>query len=154
MKPIGRVAVTALLLVLLGTALAPAPAEAGSATDVALGLAAFAVFNQLFGWPVGPAYAERVVVYSSPPVYTAPAYAAPPAVVYGSSPVYGAPRVVVVQPSPSGPPGTPVVVEYSHGRYELRGDGVSLAYHWVWIPKAPPPPPPPPGVPPPPPPAR
>ena len=34
-------------------------------------------------------------------------------------------------------------VQYPHGRYELRGDGVNTAYQWVWIPNAPPPPPPP-----------
>jgi hypothetical protein len=38
------------------------------------------------------------------------------------------------------------VVNYSTGRYELYGDGVSTPYYWVWIPAgatlpAPPPPP-------------
>jgi len=33
------------------------------------------------------------------------------------------------------------VIQYSHGRYELRGDGVSTPYRWVWIPNPPPPPP-------------
>src|SRR3989441_13217312 len=37
----------------------------------------------------------------------------------------------------------PSVVEYPHGRYELRGDGVTAPYTWVWIPNPPPPPPPP-----------
>jgi hypothetical protein len=30
----------------------------------------------------------------------------------------------------------PRVVQYAHGRYELRGDGVSVPYAWVWIPNA------------------
>src|SRR4029450_1454832 len=40
----------------------------------------------------------------------------------------------------------PNVVQFSTGRYELRGDGVSSPYTWVWIPNPPtsPPPPPPP----------
>src|SRR5262249_54988627 len=25
------------------------------------------------------------------------------------------------------------VVQYPHGRYELRGDGVTTAYQWVWV---------------------
>jgi hypothetical protein len=33
------------------------------------------------------------------------------------------------------------VVEYPEGRYELRGDGVSTPYSWVWIPNPPPAPP-------------
>jgi hypothetical protein len=141
----GRRGVAAILVLLvLAAGFGPATAEAGSTTaSVALGLAAFAVFNQLIGWPLGPAYAERVVVYAAPPVYVSPAYAAPPAVVYSSPSVYARPHVIVA-------PATPSVVEYPHGRYELRGDGVSVAYQWVWIPRVPPPPPPPPaGTPPP-----
>src|SRR2546426_124181 len=45
-------------------------------------------------------------------------------------------------PAPAPPP-RPSVVEYPHGRYELRGDGVTSPYTWVWIPNPPPPPPPP-----------
>lgn len=48
-------------------------------------------------------------------------------------------------------PATPTAVIYPTGRYELRGDGITTPYQWVWIPN-PPPPPPPPAVPPPPPP--
>jgi len=40
-------------------------------------------------------------------------------------------------------PPTPSVVEYPNGRHELRGDGVTMPYTWVWIPKPPPPPAPP-----------
>jgi len=68
---------------------------------------------------------------------TAVVYAPP--VVYAPEPVvYSAPPVVYTPPAP-----TPTVIEYPTGRYELRGDGVTSAYQWVWIPKPPPPPPPP-----------
>jgi hypothetical protein len=35
----------------------------------------------------------------------------------------------------------PSLVEYPTGWYQLRGDGVTAPYAWVWIPKPPPPPP-------------
>jgi hypothetical protein len=50
---------------------------------------------------------------------------------------------VVLRPAP-----TETVIRYPNGRYELRGDGVSVPYYWAWIPvqvaTAPPPPPAPP----------
>ena len=71
-------------------------------------------------------YAVPAPIYAAPPVYAPPAYAAPT------------------------PPSVPRVVEFSTGRYELRGDGVYSPYAWVWIPNPPaaPPPPPPPSAPP------
>ena len=30
------------------------------------------------------------------------------------------------------------IVEYPHGRYELRGDGGATPYRWVWVPNPPP----------------
>ncbi len=87
------------------------PARAGAATDAALGLGAFAVFNQLvrgetvlhdifFGRPA-PVVVHRPVVVAPPPVV----YAPPPAFVYVPPPafVYASPRppaVVYVQPRP------------------------------------------------------
>jgi hypothetical protein len=134
-----------LVAVVLATALiigvmAPA-ARAGSSTDIALGLAAFAVFNQIV----------------TPLLHPRPAYAVPvirdhhPAV-YSTRTVYVVPyhqRVVVTYPvaPPPPPPPMPTVVQYPHGRHELRGDGVTTAYHWVWIPNPPPPPPAPPPAP-------
>ena len=108
--------------------------SSSTATNIALGLASFAVFNQLvaaFSYP-GPAYAYGYPAY--------PAYAAP--VYYSAPAVYSAPATVVVQ-QPAPAPTYSRVVQYPHGRYELRGDGVYTAYQWVWIPNAPPPPPPP-----------
>ncbi len=118
-----------LIAILLVSALAigsmaPAAFAGGrTATNVALGLASFAVFNQLFG----PALYPR-------PVYSAPVYvAAPPQVIYAPPP-----QLMVVQPPAPAPP---TVIQYPHGRYELRGDGVTTAYQWVWIPNPPPAPP-------------
>ena len=54
--------------------------------------------------------------------------------------------------APSGVPGAgpsfaasaplPTLVEHPSGWYQLRGDGVTSPYGWVWIPKSPAPPPP------------
>jgi hypothetical protein len=120
MRKVGAILLVSVLIV--GLAAPGAHAGGGTATNVALGLASFAVFNQLFG----------------PALYLRPAYAAP---VYMTAPpyqvIYAAPPTVFVQPSP---PPAPRVVYYPHGRYELRGDGITAAYQWVWIPNPPPPP--------------
>ena len=109
-----------------------------TATNVALGLASFAVFNQLVGPLLHPRPAHATPVYVSQPVYVSP----PPQQV-----IYMQPQVVVVQPPPPPPPS---VVYYPHGRYELHQNGGGQ-YYWAWIPNAPPPPPavpPPPAAPP------
>jgi hypothetical protein len=122
-----RTLIGLVLVVALLAGVVPGVAHAGVGVDVALGLASFAVFNQLFGGLYGyPTHTERVVIYAPPPVYVTPV----PQVVYTSRPA------VYLPP-------TPTAVEYPHGRYELRGDGVRVGYHWVWIPRVPPPPPPP-----------
>lgn len=100
----------------------------------------------------GPAYGAPVAYPSAP----APASAAPTVYtvnIYNPAPP-AAPPVVqppVVQPAVYEPPpvstgsGAPAspqgVVEYEGGRYELRGDGMTIAYKWVWIPNPPPGPP-------------
>jgi hypothetical protein len=80
-----------------------------------------------------PFFVAPSIVYASPPVYYAP-----PPVVYAPQPAYYAPP----------PPPMPRVVEFSTGRYELRGNGVTTPYVWVWIPNPPTAPPPPPASPP------
>jgi hypothetical protein len=60
------------------------------------------------------------------------------------------PAMLYAPPSMDWPPAAPV--EYPTGRYELRGDGVTTLYQWVWVPNPPPaappaPPTPPPGPP-------
>ena len=117
----------ALIATLVGVS-APA-ARAGTSTDVALGLASFAVFNQVVApWLTPyrePTYHRRDFVYET--VVTQPA------VVYQQPIVYA---------PPAPPPAQPTVVQYPHGRYELRSQGYE--YVWVWIPAVAPPPPPPP----------
>ena len=84
-----RLAAVALLTVIL----LPGVAFAGSSTDAALGLGAFAVFNQILGG-VG-IFGRPAVVAPAPPVVYAPpppvVYAPPPPVVYAPAPVYYAP---------------------------------------------------------------
>jgi len=105
----------AIVLASLLALLIPGAAFAGSATDAALGLGAFAVFNQIisgtgvFGAVVP---APRPVVLPAPPPPVAPpvvfqpqyypVYSPPPAVVYQPPvyyrPVYHAPaRVIVIE---------------------------------------------------------
>jgi hypothetical protein len=98
--------------------------------------------------------ASPFVAYAPPPSYYAPSVLSDPPVVYdppvyGPSPVYSAPPayvpsmsgVVSVAPVAPPPPPTATVIEYPTGRYELRGDGTTTAYTWVWIPNPPPAPP-------------
>lgn len=70
--------------------------------------------------PAVPVVATRPVVYTTPTIYIAPAQA--------------------VAVKPLSPPPMPMVIEYPHGRYELRGDGTTTPYQWVCIPNPPPPP--------------
>jgi hypothetical protein len=88
--------------------LLPGAAFAGGSTDAALGLGAFAVFNQIlggvgiFGRPAVVA-APAPVVYVPPPVVYAPppVYVAPPPVVYAPvPPVFVRPAPVFVRPAP------------------------------------------------------
>ena len=84
------------------------------------------------------------VVYAAPPTYDPPPPAYGPPTEYYPPPVsYPAPvgNVIVFAPSPEPAP-MPTVVEFSTGRYELRGDGMATAYFWVWIPNPPSAPPP------------
>jgi hypothetical protein len=88
--------------------------------------------------PTFTPWASGVVVVNTPPAY-APAPAVPPTIVYAPTSIVYAPAATSA-PSPP----EPTVVEHATGRYELRGDGVTSPYQWVWIPRPPPPPPPPP----------
>ncbi|MBM4439708.1 MAG: hypothetical protein FJ027_04750 [Candidatus Rokubacteria bacterium] len=96
-------------LALAGMLVMPGMARADASTDAALGLGAFAVFNQILGGTGifgggRTVVVERPVVYAPPPpvVYAPP----PPPVVYAPRPVYShgvvyAPaRPVVVYPQP------------------------------------------------------
>jgi hypothetical protein len=127
-----RRAAAALLIVILALAIAVPPAEA-CIECVALGLASFAVFTQLVWALSGPR-----VVYAVPGGWPYPAVYAP---AYSSA-AYAAYPMTSAAPAPQAVAWTgPRVVQYAHGRYELRGDGVSVPYAWVWIPTAASPPP-------------
>ena len=106
--------------------LSPAVAFAGSAaTNAALGLGAFAVFNQILG---------GVGIFGGPrPVYAAPApvYYAPPPVVYAPPPVVYAPPVAYAPPAVVYAPPVvvrrPVVVR-PHHVYPVYGHRAPVVY--------------------------
>ena len=103
--------VALLVLAAVSLLVVPEQANAGSSTDAALALGAFAVFNQfvagqtIFQQGFGPRYVVRETVVVQPPptvIYQQPAviYAPPPAVIYTPPPpvvvypngyAYGAP---------------------------------------------------------------
>ena len=99
MKRLGTALIVAVLPLL------PASAWAGSSTDAALGLGAFAVFNQILGGtgifagltPARPVYAAPAPVYVAPPP---PVYVQPAPIVVAPRPVYVMPRPVYVTPRP------------------------------------------------------
>lgn len=87
-----------LLVVLTSSMVLVSPAVAGSSTDAALALGAFAVFNQLVAGhtifqagPLAPPVVRETVVVPPPPTVI---YAPPPPVVYAPPP----PPPVVVYP--------------------------------------------------------
>src|SRR5262245_45256849 len=126
--PMKRLLAAALALVVSS----PALAFAGGATNAALGLGAFAVFNQIlsgvgiFGGLAGaPAVAAPVVVAPPAPVVYAPpsvVYAPPALVVYASpAPVFVRPAPVFVRPGPVviGPRGYYAAPVYRHGPHPV-----------------------------------
>jgi hypothetical protein len=119
MKRFGTALVVAILPLL------PATAWAGSSTDAALGLGAFAVFNQIIGGTgifAGLGHAQPVYAAPPPPVYVAPpppVYVVPRPVYVAPRPVYVAPRAVYVAPRP--------VVVYRHGPVYGKHAGFK---HW------------------------
>ena len=92
-----------------------------------------------YGAPSGYASAPAS---SAPVVYSVNLYNPPPAAA-AVQPVYQpAPVQPVIYEPPASPgtysaPSPQGVVEYEGGRYELRGDGMTIAYKWVWIPNPP-----------------
>jgi len=85
--------------------------------------------------------------FSSPSVIVTSPLVVTPAPVYAPPPLYAPP---VYYAPPAYAPPIPRVVEFPTGRYELRGDGVTSPYVWVWVPNPPaaPPLPPAPAAPP------
>ncbi len=75
--------------------------------------------------------------YGSPCASYDPYSYYPPPVTHTSVPPGpGTMATVVLAPAPTQPP-PPNVVEFPSGRYELRGDGMTVPYTWVWIPNPP-----------------
>jgi hypothetical protein len=137
--------VAVLLVVTCVLALAPRAAHAGGhgAARAAIGLATFAIFapfiivGEVLAHAVPP-YRAPAVVVAPPPLSYAPAptyYAAPPA--YGAPPAYAAAPAYANRAYIVSSPVQPRVVQYPHGRYVLQGDGIAIAYQWVWIPNPP-----------------
>jgi len=131
-------AVTVVALLILAAVpflVVPEQVSAGSSTDAALALGAFAVFNQIVRGETifnGSPYVVRQTVVVEPPVVVqqpvviqqppAVIYAPPPAVVYGPPPVIYAPApppTVYYVPAP-----TPVYA-YPYGYPHYRA-----AYRW------------------------
>jgi uncharacterized protein DUF4124 len=85
------------------------------------------------------------VVFAPPLWYGPDPYYYPP-VAYDPGTAYAPPTYGTASLAP--PPPMPSVVQYPTGRYELRGDGFTTPYQWIWIPNPPaaPPAPPPPAV--------
>lgn len=115
----------------------PGLAFAGASTDAALGLGAFAVFNQILGgvgiFHRGPV-APPPVVYAPPP----PVYAPPPPVYVPARVVMAPPPPVIVRPYPVYAPAPRHVVV--HGRAAFCPPGHARkgwcyrapAYHSGW----------------------
>jgi len=137
MKTVAAIMLVAVLLI-------PGVALASSATDAALGLGAFAVFNQIIsGTGIFGGLAARPVMVAPEPVYVAPqpVYVAPPPPPYYDRPVVVAPppppyygQPVVVAPPVYGRPlpvwrpvhAYPVPTHIYHRAYGHRGQG------WGW----------------------
>lgn len=138
-----RLTALALIVVLLVAVASPAHA-CGPACGVAIGLASFFTLTALlapFTYPY-PAYAYPAYgypAYGYPyryPAYGYSAYGNPAPVVYSSPAVYSQPAVHQTDPAvyrTPAPAQVVRVVQYPHGRYELRGDGVTTPYSWVWV---------------------
>jgi len=95
----------------------------------------------------GPAFVGGVFVGSALayPYYSYPYYSSP---YYDSSYSYPAYPDPVYQPQTQLSVAPSREVCYVGGCYRLQGDGVTVAYRWIWIPTVPNPPPPPPSGPP------
>ena len=129
-----RVVVIAALVGMVAT---PGLAAAGSSTDAALGLGAFAVFNQILSG-TGIFGGGRTVVIERPVVVAPPP---PPPVVYAPAPrfVYPAPPVVYAPPPPAVVYPAPPTVVYrapravyapAHGYYVDGRGSWRHRQHW------------------------
>jgi len=88
--------------------------------------------------PPAVAFAQSITIYAPPTYYDPSPYDYQPASY--DPPAYNPPASDSVSLAPPSPP-APSVIQYPTGRYELRGDGTTAPYTWVWIPNPPPAPP-------------
>jgi len=133
-----RVAVAVLIVAVVLAAGVP-PAQA-CGECVALGVVSFLAFAGIVAAATAPP-----VVYAAPWAYPGnyvPVASYRPAYYHAG---YSPPRYYYPAAYPAAyvaaPPAAwtgPRVVQYAHGRYELRGDGARAPYVWVWIPTGPP----------------
>lgn len=98
----------------------------------------FATKSSVSATAVVPQFFPR---FGPPVILTGPflpvVVSVPLALVVAEPVVFAAPSIVSVAPSLP----TPILIEYPTGWYQLRGDGGTTPYQWVWVPKPPPPPP-------------
>src|SRR5262245_42285227 len=87
------------------------------------------VFDGRFGF--GNGFTTGFVGGAPTVVVTTPGYGDP----VNASLTYG-PGPSAATPAPAPFP-TASLIDYSTGWYQLRGDGITSAYQWVWIPKPP-----------------
>jgi hypothetical protein len=81
------------------------------------------------------------VIYSTSIPYVPEDIPPPPSYVPSYAPAYP-PSSIYIPPAPAYPPQpTETIIELPGGRYELRGDGVTVPYRWVAPSVAPPAPP-------------
>lgn len=88
--------------------------------------------------PFGTIVVYAPLSYGPSSYYGSPSYY-DPSLGYAPPAMYRPPTGGTVSLAP--PPPMPSVIEYPTGRYELRGDGITAPYRWVWIPNPPPAPP-------------
>lgn len=143
----GSIVALASLALVAGVALAPTAAFAGRLQVSSTG-SRVVVVNSNLGTRVVivrssfPRFFNRPFIPFAVPVLYAPLAFSGPSVYY-EPPVASYPpasSTVSAAPPPPPPPPERDLVQYSDGRYELRGDGVATPYRWVWIPNPPPPP--------------
>ena len=124
------------LTLVASVALVPAPALAqrasgrsGGARVVVGSPAGSRAFAHHRSAPFGAIVVYAPLAYGSPAYYDPPLAYAPPAMY---APPTGGTLSLAPPPSPM-----PRVVEFPTGRYEVRGDGITAPYQWVWIPNPP-----------------
>jgi hypothetical protein len=110
------------------------PGDARSVVPLQFSKRGRAAGGYLVGGYAAPFY------YGDQLLYDTTAYAPPP--VYTAPPVYVPVVVPIATTAVPAAPARPGVIEFPEGRYELRGDGVTTPYSWVWIPNPPSAPPP------------